>query len=575
MAQNIIDALVVTLGLDPSNFIKGSKKTSAELKNMSAEAKKAAQESEERAKRVAEALSKVKSQALSIFAIFTAGKGLKSFMQDALQTGMQLRNLGGNLRMSASELKSWEKTFERAGGTAADATGLFQRAADEIGRFKTGQGIGETLQALMMSGGNINEAVKGPREMVLEMARALQRLNEINPELARARAVQMGLGDAQFSLLKQGPGALEAQVSAQRRLLQLTDAQIQKLAELNAKWADFKTTLEGIANTVLVSALPYLNRLLDLMARHPNVTAAAAGFLAAAAAIKVLGGALGVLAGGAAAGGLAVLGRLGLAGAGAYGGWRLGGLLRDPVDQFISQQSGGKYGSIWDILTGTDRRGLGATNGFTQAEIDSVKSGGGVQLTAQARARLGGSLPRGIRNNNPGNLNFVGQAGATKESGPGGRFAVFQSMGEGIAALYSQLRRYYARGLDTIDEIVRTYAPAVENDVNAYIQALVKSTGLGANQQIDVNDAGQMLALIRGIINHENGAGYVADADILRSIGARGVPFRSMGGNSTEVNIQQINIQTQATDAGGIAKDLRGGIERYPMLSGQSNGGAN
>lgn len=565
----IIDALVVTLGLDPSNFNKGRAQVGKGLKQTSDEAARTAKEMEARGKQAAEFFAKTKREALSLIAILTAGKGLKSFMQDALQTGTQLRNLGGNLRMSASELKAWEKTFERAGGTAADATGLFQRAADEIGRFKTGQGIGETLQALMMSGGNINEAVKGPREMVLEIARALQRLNEINPELARARAVQMGLSDAQFSILKQGPAAIEAQVSAQRRLLQLTDAQIQKLAELNAKWADFKTTLEGIANTVLVSALPYLNQLLDLMARHPNVTAAAAGFLAAAAAIKVLGGALGILGGGMAAGGVAVLGRLGLAGAAAYGGLQAARWLglpdTDPARGRREAASGNWLGASLHMPAGE----------FLGAVWDRFRGVPGSLGSGTTAAGTSGSLPRGIRNNNPGNLNFVGQAGATKESGPGGRFAVFQSMGEGIAALYGQLRRYYARGLDTIDEIVRTYAPAVENDVNAYIQALVKSTGLGANQQIDVNDAGQMLALIRGIINHENGAGYVADADILRSIGARGAPFRSMGGNSTEVNIQQINIQTQATDASGIAKDLRGGIERYPMLSGQSNGGAN
>lgn len=48
----------------------------------------------------------------------------------------------------------------------------------------------------------------------------------------------------------------------------------------------------------------------------------------------------------------------------------------------------------------------------------------------------GGSLPRGIRNNNPGNLNFAGQRGASLEGGPGGRFATFDTMDEGVAALY-------------------------------------------------------------------------------------------------------------------------------------------
>lgn len=65
----------------------------------------------------------------------------------------------------------------------------------------------------------------------------------------------------------------------------------------------------------------------------------------------------------------------------AFAGWKIGDALRDKVDGLISQLSGGKYRSIWDVLTGKDRRGLDATGGYTQEEIDSVKEGGGAKLT--------------------------------------------------------------------------------------------------------------------------------------------------------------------------------------------------
>ncbi|HEJ2442732.1 TPA: mannosyl-glycoprotein endo-beta-N-acetylglucosamidase, partial [Burkholderia multivorans] len=65
----------------------------------------------------------------------------------------------------------------------------------------------------------------------------------------------------------------------------------------------------------------------------------------------------------------------------AFAGWKIGDALRDKVDGLISQLSGGKYRSIWDVLTGKDRRGLDATGGYTQEEIDSVKDGGGAKLT--------------------------------------------------------------------------------------------------------------------------------------------------------------------------------------------------
>ncbi|MEW5247178.1 lytic transglycosylase domain-containing protein, partial [Escherichia coli] len=67
-------------------------------------------------------------------------------------------------------------------------------------------------------------------------------------------------------------------------------------------------------------------------------------------------------------------------------------------------------------------------------------------------------LSRGIRNNNPGNLNFAGQKGDTLESGPNARFASFPTMLEGIAALDRQVILYLKRGKNTIDQIIDIYA---------------------------------------------------------------------------------------------------------------------
>ncbi|MDR8026976.1 hypothetical protein KPA93_27555 [Burkholderia cenocepacia] len=96
----------------------------------------------------------------------------------------------------------------------------------------------------------------------------------------------------------------------------------------------------------------------------------------------VLLGVLRFLGGSAVIGGIGSLATaIGAVGA-AFAGWKIGDSVRDIVDKFITDKSGGKYRSLWDIFTGTDRRGLDATGGFTQAEIDSMKDGGGAKLTA-------------------------------------------------------------------------------------------------------------------------------------------------------------------------------------------------
>ncbi|MCW3543121.1 mannosyl-glycoprotein endo-beta-N-acetylglucosamidase [Burkholderia cenocepacia] len=65
----------------------------------------------------------------------------------------------------------------------------------------------------------------------------------------------------------------------------------------------------------------------------------------------------------------------------AFLGWKIGDGVRDQIDGLITKLSGGRFRSLWDILTLKDRRGLDSTGGYTQAEIDSVKDGGGAKLT--------------------------------------------------------------------------------------------------------------------------------------------------------------------------------------------------
>ena len=79
-------------------------------------------------------------------------------------------------------------------------------------------------------------------------------------------------------------------------------------------------------------------------------------------------------------------------------------------------------------------------------------------------------------NNNPGNLVYAGQAGAT----PGANgFAVFDSYADGEAALQNQIQLYASRG-DTISQMMNIYAPATQagNNPTAYAQTIANALGV-------------------------------------------------------------------------------------------------
>ncbi|CAM7668663.1 lytic transglycosylase [Citrobacter sedlakii] len=119
--------------------------------------------------------------------------------------------------------------------------------------------------------------------------------------------------------------------------------------------------------------------------------------------------------------------------------------------------------------------------------------------------QIGQAAKRGERNNNPGNLNFAGQAGAELER-PGGRFARFETSFDGLRALSRQLMLYAGRGINSVEKIISTWAPASDNNnTAAYIQAVSQRLGVDPRVALNMKDPQTMSALMSSIIHHENG----------------------------------------------------------------------
>ena len=163
---------------------------------------------------------------------------------------------------------------------------------------------------------------------------------------------------------------------------------------------------------------------------------------------------------------------------------------------------------------------------------------------------------RGIRNNNPGNIEFAGQEGATSD----GRFAQFRTPFEGLRALSRQLLRYYdgkttGKQLRTVSDIVSTWAPKNENDTLAYIAHISQMLGVSPDAQINLRDPNVMATMMSGIIQKENGRNPYGD-EMVRAAGTAAIGGPSL---SQEVNIN-IHGVSNPLEAGNIAASKQSGI---------------
>lgn len=118
------------------------------------------------------------------------------------------------------------------------------------------------------------------------------------------------------------------------------------------------------------------------------------------------------------------------------------------------------------------------------------------------------TLPRGLRNNNPGNIRI------TKDRWQGLRpvqddaeFFQFTEMRWGYRALLRTLQNYRRRhACQTVADFIRRWAPPSDgNDTSAYISRVCREMQVPSTFVPDVDDKATMCALAAAISQVENG----------------------------------------------------------------------
>ena len=176
-----------------------------------------------------------------------------------------------------------------------------------------------------------------------------------------------------------------------------------------------------------------------------------------------------------------------------------------------TQYSVGKF-------TKTVQASIDAAN-VSKAEVAMTQDPQGFLADSNARLGLGKyspnaqaisgdpSAPRGIRNNNPGNIKQTGIAWDGAVPGTDPNFVAFSSPEAGIRALAVNAQHLQERdGAQTVGDLISKWAPASDgNDTQAYIGAVSKQMGIDPGTPVDLQDPKQLTALTDAIITHENG----------------------------------------------------------------------
>lgn len=172
---------------------------------------------------------------------------------------------------------------------------------------------------------------------------------------------------------------------------------------------------------------------------------------------------------------------------------------------------------------------------------------------------------RSFRNNNFGNLNFVGQEGASLEAANAkgeARFAKFNTPEEGFRALANQLTSYSQgtskaagyKKLNTVQDIIKLYAPQSENDTSQYVDSLSKKLGVRADEQLNLTDPKVMTQMMRGIATIEGGNPQVTNDFMMNAIG-HNENGKWVGGKFSDESLKSVNEARAKQGLAPVAAD--------------------
>ena len=587
----VIDALLVTLGLDPKPFQQGTADAKKELKGLgdegrrqSIEETKRHKEREAQAKATVQGITKIKNEVIGMAAALVSASGIMAFVASITKSDAAVGRLSNNLGMNVKELTAWKGAAEKLGGTGADIEGAFRninRIMQEH-RLKGSSSAFAPLGAAHVDLAKFIDSATTIEQRALMVADAMKKMS---PQDGQFRGGQAGFSEGSVNVLMNGSKAINEQVEAARKMAAMSDEDKAAAKARTDAWANLEQALTKTGRSITTWLTPAIEWVLELLADMPEAILAVGALSTVFATLTMLK-----------FGGL-------IAGVGGIG-TAVAALL--PILKTVTLA----FGALWGAYQIT--RLIGAVK-----DLWDVNNREGVTLTPEAQARIARGETQGVG------------AGAGTGSGSGGSladspFGKLIAKGEGD---YNSVNRGRAGGYRsgtedlgsmTVAEVMAAQKSHRFNAAGRYqviggtLSDAVKALGLNGSEKF--NKATQDQIFESYLVNNKrkaigdylsgksdnigaaleavskewasvaspatgrsayagmgNNASSITSGAMMAALqSSRAANMRRNGGGSsstTDVKVGQVTIHTQATDAKGIAIDMGDAIQQHSFAS--------
>ncbi|WP_227665825.1 lytic transglycosylase domain-containing protein [Klebsiella quasipneumoniae] len=259
MAQ-VIDALLITFGIDTREFDKARQKIDDGTKNLRETSKKNADYMESQGKRAAGFFSSIKNEMLALAGVSLTFGGTLGFVKGMTGDLQALANQSQVLGLSAKQLDGWARAAEAAGSSAEKITGTLGDLNTKLMLFRQGKAdpaLMGALQMLSQDTGAVFNPLQSDAQGILKQALQAAKKDK-NQERARVALRQMGLDDATINSALNGQ--LLPNVERFTTGSGINDANLKAAKEFNEQWTVLAQNFDTLKNKLFNGLIPVIQQ---------------------------------------------------------------------------------------------------------------------------------------------------------------------------------------------------------------------------------------------------------------------------------------------------------------------------
>ena len=263
---SIIDALVITLGFDTKGLKKGEAEAKAAQANLRGEAERTRKAFEESNRRVAQSITSARNAAVGLFGVMAAGRGINSLVNETTQASAALGRMARNLNVSTEALSAYEGVSRQVGNSAGQVTSALEATQNQIQQFRLLGASMPSMPVFRSLGIALADSRGNARETTAIYNDVLDALHRRPAQERATLAAGLGYGQETVNLAAV-PAAQRQQMLAQARADSPTAQSTAAAARREAAWVRLDRAVMRVTDQILLAMTPTIEFVVEQLSR--------------------------------------------------------------------------------------------------------------------------------------------------------------------------------------------------------------------------------------------------------------------------------------------------------------------